>query len=107
MVLGLLFFITAIRLAVIVISPLGPGVDEAQYWLWGQNLQFGYSKPPLIAWLLGMVDAMFGNLHLPSGVWAHPASDHQPYFMADRPAYRRGLRGRIAALLWLGRRRWG
>ncbi|TDL77690.1 hypothetical protein E2L08_12935 [Palleronia sediminis] len=28
-------------------------VDEAQYWLWGQELALGYfSKPPLIGWLL-------------------------------------------------------
>ena len=27
-------------------------VDEAQYWLWGQNLDWGYfSKPPMIAFL--------------------------------------------------------
>ncbi len=27
--------------------------DEAQYWLWSQNLDFGYfSKPPLLAWFL-------------------------------------------------------
>ncbi len=28
-------------------------VDDAQYWLWGQDLAWGYfSKPPLIAWIL-------------------------------------------------------
>ncbi len=28
-------------------------VDESQYWLWGQELRFGYySKPPLIAWVI-------------------------------------------------------
>ncbi len=28
-------------------------VDEAQYWLWGQELAWGYfSKPPLIGWIL-------------------------------------------------------
>src|SRR4051794_13274044 len=28
-------------------------VDDAQYWLWGQTLDWGYySKPPLIAWIL-------------------------------------------------------
>ena len=28
-------------------------VDEAQYWLWGQELAFGYySKPPLIGWVI-------------------------------------------------------
>ena len=33
-------------------------VDEAQYWLWGKNLDWGYfSKPPLIAfWLAGVTE---------------------------------------------------
>lgn len=27
-------------------------VDEAQYWLWGRELAWGYfSKPPLIGWI--------------------------------------------------------
>jgi len=31
-------------------------VDETQYWLWGQRLDFGYySKPPLIGWLIRAV----------------------------------------------------
>ncbi len=36
--------------------------DEAQYWLWSQNLDLGYfSKPPLLAWFLsGYVD-LFGD----------------------------------------------
>ena len=61
-VLGILLGITALRLYAIAASPLGPGVDEAQYWLWGQDLQLGYySKPPLIAWLLGGVNMLFGQ----------------------------------------------
>lgn len=102
-VLGLLFFITAIRLAFIAISPLGPGVDEAQYWLWGQNLQFGYySKPPLIAWLLGMVDAMFGQ-----SVFTLRASGPILHLITSLILWQTGRLiagegcGRIAALLWL------
>lgn len=37
-------------------------VDEAQYWLWGQDLEAGYySKPPLIAWLLRGVTDLVGS----------------------------------------------
>lgn len=37
-------------------------VDEAQYWLWGQDFAFGYySKPPLIAWLIGAVTGLAGS----------------------------------------------
>lgn len=37
-------------------------VDEAQYWLWGRDLDFGYySKPPLIAWVIRAVTALAGS----------------------------------------------
>ena len=36
--------------------------DEAQYWLWSQELDFGYySKPPLLAWLLSVHTYLFGS----------------------------------------------
>lgn len=37
-------------------------VDESQYWLWGQRLDFGYySKPPLIAWVIRAVTELAGS----------------------------------------------
>jgi len=41
---GSVLCIVAARLAIIILSPLELGVDEAQYGLWGQNLDFGYSS---------------------------------------------------------------
>ena len=36
--------------------------DEAQYWLWAQNLQWGYfSKPPVIAWGIAAQQWLFGE----------------------------------------------
>ena len=36
--------------------------DEAQYWLWSQNLDLGYfSKPPLLAWFLSGYVGLFGD----------------------------------------------
>ncbi len=36
--------------------------DEAQYWTWAQTLDWGYySKPPLIAWLIGITTQLIGN----------------------------------------------
>ena len=36
--------------------------DEAQYWVWGQDLDWGYfSKPPLIAWLIRLSTQILGN----------------------------------------------
>jgi 4-amino-4-deoxy-L-arabinose transferase-like glycosyltransferase len=37
-------------------------VDEAQYWLWAQSPDWGYySKPPLIAWVIGGATGLAGS----------------------------------------------
>ncbi|WP_431321388.1 ArnT family glycosyltransferase [Rhizobium sp. YTU87027] len=37
-------------------------VDEAQYWLWSQHLDFGYySKPPMIAWVIRAMTELAGS----------------------------------------------
>jgi len=36
--------------------------DEAQYWLWSQDLDYGYfSKPPLLAWVIALYSSVFGD----------------------------------------------
>lgn len=36
--------------------------DEAQYWFWAQDLDFGYfSKPPLLAWIIAATTGVCGN----------------------------------------------
>lgn len=48
--------------------------DEAQYWLWGKELDFGYfSKPPLLGWIIGLFTYVCGSdsefcVRLPSPV---------------------------------------
>ena len=38
------------------------GVDEAQYWVWSQDLSLGYySKPPLIAWIIWITHLAIGH----------------------------------------------
>ena len=57
-----LIFITFLKIFALYISPLELSVDEAQYWDWSNNIEFGYfSKPPLIAWLISITTSMFGN----------------------------------------------
>jgi 4-amino-4-deoxy-L-arabinose transferase-like glycosyltransferase len=52
----------ALRVAVVVASPLEIGPDEAQYWRWAQTLDFGYySKPPLVAWVIWLSTSIFGD----------------------------------------------
>lgn len=55
-----------LRLAVlqgVLLDPaIGLQVDEAQYWGWSRDLQWGYySKPPVIAALIAASTALFGN----------------------------------------------
>jgi hypothetical protein len=58
--------LTALRLLWIAAEPAGLYPDEAQYWDWAKHLAFGYySKPPLVAWLIALTTAMFGD-----GEWA-------------------------------------
>ena len=62
--LWVVFGIVALRALVIALSPLDLFVDETQYWLWGQELAFGYySKPPMIGWVLRLFDIFNFNGH--------------------------------------------
>lgn len=52
----------ALRLAVLAHAGAGLYVDEAQYWVWSRDLQWGYfSKPPMIAALIAASTALFGD----------------------------------------------
>lgn len=54
--------ITAARLLWLGVQPADLYPDEAQYWFWAQYPAFGYySKPPLIAWLIALTTAAFGD----------------------------------------------
>ena len=50
------------RLVTIAISPLGLDVEEAQYWQWSTQPDAGYfTKPPMIAWVIGASTSLFGS----------------------------------------------
>lgn len=57
-----LALLTAVRLLALVVSPIELGPDETQYWRWAQTPDWGYfSKPPLIAWVIGFTTGLFGE----------------------------------------------
>ena len=61
-ILVILVALTAFRLVALLISPYNLHGDEAQYWSWSQKFDFGYfSKPPMIAWVIGTTTALFGD----------------------------------------------
>lgn len=60
--LGLILGLLLVRLVLVFASPLELYADEAQYWRWGQTLEWGYySKPPLIAWVIATSSSLFGD----------------------------------------------
>lgn len=60
--LGLVLAVTALRWTLLAFDRTDLFVDESQYWLWGQSFELGYySKPPLIAWVIGAVTGLAGS----------------------------------------------
>jgi 4-amino-4-deoxy-L-arabinose transferase-like glycosyltransferase len=54
--------LTLFRLIVLWTTPLNLGPDEAQYWSWSLTPAFGYfSKPPMIAWIIGLTTSVCGE----------------------------------------------
>ncbi len=54
--------VTAYRLALLPFDSADLFTDDAQYWLWGQELAWGYySKPPLIGWILRLATEIGGD----------------------------------------------
>jgi 4-amino-4-deoxy-L-arabinose transferase-like glycosyltransferase len=52
-------------IALIVYSPIGLSPDEAQYWTWSRDFDWGYySKPPGIAWQIGLFQLGIGTPEL-------------------------------------------
>ncbi len=57
-----LLVIFLLRIFLWIYADLDLGFDEAQYWTWSKNLEWGYySKPPFLAWLINSFTSMCGN----------------------------------------------
>lgn len=62
LLLALAAVLTAYRIGVVHFSGISLFFDEAQYWDWSRQLQWGYySKPPMIAGLIAASTALFGS----------------------------------------------
>lgn len=89
--------VTAARILALAFNRTDLFVDEAQYWLWGQELAFGYySKPPLIGWVIRAATDLAGS---DAAFWVRlPA----PIFHAATAL----ILGRVAAGLFGARAGW-
>ena len=57
--------ITTYRFLVLYFGNQFVNTDEAQYWLWSQDLDWGYfSKPPMVAWLIAFANQFSDNTAL-------------------------------------------
>ena len=62
LVLILLLGLSLVRFIGLYVSPVNLHGDEAQYWAWSRTFDWGYfSKPPMIAWVIGATTSIFGN----------------------------------------------
>mgnify|MGYP001157584380 FL=1 len=54
--------VALLRSLALFATPLELGVDEAQYWLWSQNFDFGYyTKPPMTSWIIALTHGLLGH----------------------------------------------
>lgn len=95
--MGAIAIVTAIRCAVLVLSPLNLYPDEAQYWWWAQAPDLGYfSKPPMIAWIIWLSTGLLGQSEWAIRI-ASPLLHAATALMVFVTA-RRGLDARLSAL---------
>ena len=100
---SVLVMVTIVRSVAVITTPLDLGVDEAQYWLWSQTPDFGYfTKPPLIAWIIGFAHALLGHhtwaVRLPA-CWIHLIT---ALLLWRGATWLYGQHaGRLAALIWI------
>jgi undecaprenyl-diphosphatase len=61
-VLGIIGALLVWRIIFNYIVPLDLVHDEAYYWDWSRQLDWGYfSKPPMIAWIIGSITSLLGS----------------------------------------------
>jgi 4-amino-4-deoxy-L-arabinose transferase-like glycosyltransferase len=59
---GVLGLLLAVRVVALRYNGTDLFFDEAQYWYWSREPAFGYySKPPLIAWVIGLATSVCGD----------------------------------------------
>ncbi len=101
--LFILITITILRIYSLYVSPIELSVDEAQYWHWSRNIDFGYfTKPPLIAWLIGFSTFIFENEEWAVRLFAPITHLFISLVLWVTAKYAFGTNsGKIAALIWI------
>lgn len=98
-----IFVITALRLIALANTQLQLYPDESQYWVWSWTFDWGYfSKPPLIAWMIGLSTFVFGDtdfaIRLPSLIFHAGGA---VFLLLSANHLKGGWAGPLAALIYL------
>ena len=98
-----LITITILRIYSLHVSPIELSVDEAQYWHWSRNIDFGYfTKPPLIAWLISFSTYIFGNEEWAVRLFSPIIHLFISLVLWSTAKYAFGSKsGKVAALIWI------
>lgn len=57
-----ILILTLLRITWLYITEIELYGDEAQYWIWSKNLDFGYySKPPILSYIIYLSTSLFGD----------------------------------------------
>lgn len=80
--------LTIYRILLVATSDITLYADEAQYWTWAKNLDWGYySKPPMIAWIIACTTSLFGDSVLAvklGAILIYPLTITMIYLLANR-----------------------
>ena len=103
LVLFFLITITLLRIYALYVSPIELSVDEAQYWHWSQNIEFGYfTKPPMIAWAIALSTSVFGNEEWAVRLFSPLIHFSTSLILWATSQFAFGAKaGKLAALIWI------
>ncbi len=101
--LFILIIITTLRIYSLYVSPIELSVDEAQYWHWSRNIDFGYfTKPPFIAWMISISTFIFGNDEWAVRLFSPITHLLISLVLWGAAKFAFGLNsGKVAALIWI------
>jgi 4-amino-4-deoxy-L-arabinose transferase-like glycosyltransferase len=87
--LAAVFLFTVIRILYLACYPYPLFADEAQYWFWAQQPDWGYySKPPMVAWAIALTTGLLGS----DGILAVKLASPLAYAVTSMVMYRLATR---------------
>ena len=100
-----LFLFIGIRIISIFLTPLELSADEGQYWLWSNELNWGYfSKPPMIAWVISLSTFLISDQQFGIRIFAplfHGFTGLTIYILVKKLSENNRMVSLTSLLIWL------